>query len=71
VTDAETCRSHGWGPGTRLVGDEGHGPTVIEITAIEERCLLAKLISHNGVPDLCEESLWTLTCRDWRKISDA
>ena len=68
MTDADLCRSRGWGPGTRLVGDEGYGPTVIEITAIGERCLLAKLISHNGIPDPCWESLWTLTCRDWREV---
>lgn len=69
MTDADLCRSRGWGPGTRLVGDEGYGPTVIEITALGERIMLAKHMSHNGVPDPWEESLWTLTCRDWREIS--
>ena len=68
MTDADLCRYHGWFPCTRLVGDEGHGPTVIEITALGERLLLAKCISHNGIPASCEESLWTLACRDWREM---
>ncbi len=68
-SDADLCRRKGWLPGTRLVGDEGYGPTVIEITAIGEKELLAKTISHNGEPDSDrDESLWTLSCRDWRPV---
>lgn len=65
-SDAQTCRDNGWGPGTRLVGDEGYGPTVIEITAVGERRLLAKTVSHNGkAPKRPHEGLWTLAYRDW------
>ena len=35
-TNTETAQLNGWTVGTRLVGDEGHGPTVIRITAIGE-----------------------------------
>ena len=68
--DATLCRRNGWGPGTRLVGDEGYGPTVIEITAVGERNILAKRISHDGKPCQSYESNWTLDLRDWREYVD-
>ncbi len=72
VSDAERCRRNGWGPGTRLVGDEGYGPTVIEITAVGEHAILAKKIEQAGEPRLHpadqRENAWTLTCRDWREV---
>lgn len=65
--DADFCRAMGWHPGTRLVGDEGYGPTVIKITALGEKAILAKTISQGG--EICprgdSESLWTLACRNW------
>jgi len=66
LSDAELCRANGWGPGTRLVGDQGYGPTVIEITAVGERYILAKTISFRGNPMDSGEGLWTLECRDWQ-----
>lgn len=66
LTSAEMCRRNGWHVGMRLVGDEGYGPTVIEITAIGERYILAKTISRNGVEDEDEpEGHWTLRNREW------
>lgn len=65
MNDAETCRRNGWTVGTRLVGDEGYGPTTIEITAIGERVLLAKMIS----PTRQSESTWTLAYRDWKEVT--
>lgn len=68
-SDADKCRRNGWTAGTRLVGDEGFGPTVIEITAVGERAILAKKISHNGKPHpYLDEQNWTLACRDWRPV---
>lgn len=69
MSDAQKCRDNGWTVGTRLVGDEGYGPTVIEITAIGRWNILAVRVSQNGVPpDLIPkiESMWTLDMRDWR-----
>lgn len=70
-SDAEECRQRGFQVGDRLVGNEGYGPTVIQITAIGERSILAKTISHNGNADPCggDEGIWTLTCRDWEKAT--
>lgn len=67
---AEHCRENGWGPGTRLVGDEGRGPEVIEITAVGERHILAKCIDHNGAPPKygIREQSWTLALRDWQEV---
>jgi hypothetical protein len=42
MTSAELCRKNGWGPGTRLVGHEGFGDTVIEITAVGEAGILRR-----------------------------
>lgn len=63
------CRANGWTVGTRLVGDEGYGPAVIEITAVGESSVLAKKISQNG--DTSKgygETSWALWCRDWIEI---
>lgn len=68
ATEAETCRLNGWQVGTRLVGDEGYGPTIIRITAIGKSSLLAQCISHNGIPDNRSEDMWTLRCRDWERV---
>ncbi len=67
VSDADLCRKRGWPPGTRLIGDEGRGPSIIEITAVGERAILAKLISHNGTPQTQYETTWTLRYRDWKE----
>jgi hypothetical protein len=70
TSDIEKCRENGWKVGTRLVGDEGYGPTVIEITAIGESSILAKTISHNGKPSSYRgETCWTLQCRKWRRVT--
>ena len=69
---ADKCRTNGWAVGTRRVGDEGYGPTVIEITAIGEECILAKTISHNGdtsKPFGNSETLWSLAHRDWKVVA--
>ena len=67
---AEICRENGWKAGTMLVGDEGIGPTVIEITAVGEERVLAKIISHNGKPSNIGEGSWALWCRDWREQNE-
>lgn len=65
------CAEHGWGVGTLLVGDEGYGPTVIEITALGQGRMLAQAIAHNGVVDVDTELSWVLYCRDWREATAA
>lgn len=67
---ADFCRENGYGPGTRLVGDEGYGPTVIEITAVGEWGVLAKCVEHDGEPPRhgVWENKWTLAHRDWREV---
>jgi hypothetical protein len=69
MNPADVARAKGWTEGTRIVGDEGHGPTVIEITEVTRSRLFAKRISHNGVPapDRRDTS-WVLYCRDWVKV---
>ena len=66
---ADTARRMGWKPGTSLIGDEGQGPTIIEITAIGERSVLAKAISHNGQDEPNPwETTWDFSCRDWKPV---
>jgi len=59
---AEICRRNGWGPHTKLVGDEGYGPTVIEITAVGMFAILARI---DGEP---LEQMWHLDSRDWKPV---
>jgi hypothetical protein len=66
-SSAAACRRLGWGPGTRLVGDEGYGPTVIRLTAIGEARVLAVCEDRNDG----YEGSWTLSCRDWQVVDDA
>jgi hypothetical protein len=67
-SNADACRRLGFKPGTRIVGNEGHGNTVIEITAIGERSILAKEISHNGEDRDGYESVWSLDFRMWLEV---
>lgn len=70
VSDAEECRDRGFNVGDLLVGNEGYGPTVIELCYIGERRILAHTISHNGKvfsDHLHREETWTLSMRDWEK----
>jgi len=67
MSDAQTARDNGWVVGTQLTGDEGYGPTVIELTAIGRDQVLAVTVSHNGKPDpRSRESSWTFRFRDWQ-----
>lgn len=79
MSDAEKCRKNGWKVGTQLIGREGgrgwHSLTTIELTAIGERKILAKVVAETGSG--CEkchprefgyETNWTLSERNWRKV---
>lgn len=68
VSEADFARAQGWGPGTRLAGDDGHGETVIEITAIGFDCVLARPVSRRGGSVREDEGTWTFSCRDWRVV---
>jgi hypothetical protein len=68
-SDADICRRNGWTVGTQLAGDEGYGVTVIQLTAIGESSIMAKIIPHKGIPEQYpHEGAWTLSCRDWKKV---
>jgi hypothetical protein len=69
LSDAALCRKYGWKRGTKLVGDEGYGPTVIQITAVGDDSILAKILSHNGHPSDEREGSWTLHNRNWRRAT--
>lgn len=66
---AEICRERGWGPGTRLDGATKWEVTTIEITAIGERIVLAKMIAQDGhALGYDTERPWVLFHRDWREV---
>lgn len=69
ISDADLCRLNGWVPGIFLVGDEGYGPTVIELTAIGKEHILARCISHQArVCSHNDEHSWTLKNREWKVL---
>lgn len=71
-SERETCELNGWSIGTRLVGDEGFGPTVIQIKYFtREGDLLAITESRNGKDVNEREYFWTLRCRDWSEVDPA
>lgn len=51
--------------GTRLVGDEGYGPTTIRITYVSDQIILA-INEATG-----DEGMWGLGSRDWKVAPDA
>lgn len=68
-SSAELCRERGWDIRTRLIGDEGYGPTIIEITGVGRNTVLAFTVSHNGAePRYDSESCWSLSHRDWQVV---
>lgn len=67
--DALLCELNGWKVGDILIGNEGAGYTIIMITAIGERYILARELVSNGYVSNAEEGHWTLSCRDWKKLS--
>ena len=67
-TAANIARQRGWGVGTRLVGTDDFGTTVIEITAIGRFLLLASRVDEDGRLHPTE-STWHLDARDWKVAS--
>lgn len=66
---AEICREHGWTVGTCLVGDAGYGPTVIQITVLGDRVMLARIVRHGCLSvGYHDAQAWTLSLRDWRPV---
>lgn len=61
-TSADHARRRGWDVGTRLIGDEGHGPTIITLTAVGRENVLACADGRDY------ENMWTLAARDWREL---
>lgn len=70
LSSAEICRKMGWRRGTKLIGNEGYGNTVIKITAVGNESILAIMISHNDIKagEFEGEACWTLKNRNWRKF---
>lgn len=68
-TERETCDLNGWGVDTRLVGDEGYGPSVIRITYFtRDGSMLAITESRHGEAVYEREHFWTLDCREWSEV---
>lgn len=74
MSPADLCAVNGWKVGDRLVGDEGYGPTVIEITAIGWFEILAMQISHTDTSGETlhleyREGSWCLEDREWELVA--
>lgn len=68
-SSADFCRRMGFEVGSHLIGDEGYGPTVIRLTAIGERSILAIEVPNGEGGGSFYESTWTLEMRDWRLVA--
>lgn len=67
---ADICRDHGWNIGTCLAGDAGDGPTVIQITALGDKVMLAKIVSQSCLPvGYHDAQAWSLSLRDWQPVT--
>lgn len=75
-SSAEICRQNNWQPGTLLEGqamaeDRRHTVSVrIQITAIGERSILARLVSVANVVlhNAADEQMFDLHARDWEAV---
>ena len=68
MNSVEICEKNGWKAGTVLEGTEYYGERGsntcrIKITALGEKTILAKCLTHND-----RESTWTLAHRDWEEV---
>jgi hypothetical protein len=53
----------------RQIGDAGFGPTIIQITGLGERVMLAKMISHGCLAvGHHDAQAWSLGLREWCRI---
>ena len=75
LSSADICRKEGFKAGTKLIGEEefidGPVTTVIKITAVGIKEVLAITLSCNGVkifPEVIAENHWNLQYRRWRKV---
>lgn len=70
-SDYEICQKNGWDVGTRLVGDEGWGPDVIEIRYLSPSIVVCRLVlPHNPNHPKGSDAPWTLQCRNWQKVEN-
>ena len=73
--DVAKCREMGWSVGDLLVGTEGgegwSETAVIELRYVGDHCIVAKQVASNGADVSCREGPWSVTCREWRKITRA
>ena len=67
-SSAEICRRNNWTAGTILEAEDEFCTTQIVITAVGERCVLAKAIMRDSEPVEPYELNWTLEFRKWRKV---
>lgn len=65
----KAAEKHGWTVGTRLVGDAGYGPTIIQISALGDKVMLARIISHGcRTVGYHDAQAWPLSLRDWQSV---
>lgn len=69
--ESAICLERGWKVGTLIVGDEGYGPTIIQITKLTP--FTARCLAHTVDGELrrCGDgpSNWVLWCRDWQTFT--
>jgi hypothetical protein len=65
---ADFCREMNWGVGQQLIGDDEFGSKTIQITAIGERCILAKEVFGTDADALSETSV-NLAERSWTALT--
>jgi len=67
---ADICHDYGLNVGTFRVGDAGYGPTVIQISALGAKVMLAKIISQSNLPiGYHDAQPWSLLLRDWQSVA--
>ncbi len=66
-TDVEILDRLSAGVGSKLIGDEGQGPEVIEVTAVGLQHILARRVRNSKNQTVFDaETIWTLAHRDWK-----
>lgn len=69
LSEAEVCKMNGWEVGTLLAGNEGYGWTIIEITAVGLRDILARTRFYSKVEVKDgPEVTWMLAMREWYQV---
>jgi hypothetical protein len=70
MDDVDLCRANCWAAGDKLIGEDGYGTILVELTGVSADGISARVVARNGVAIHPPQPLDTLTGRSWHRYED-